>query len=251
MLQIQPSYHEKEKWAGLAARHSFVFETHELTRIRATESAEELERCLGWYSSCGITESVHGAYIDVNPFSADRDFALLSQKRVHESCAMAVQVHASNIVFHCSCFPFLRGDYLVRHAELAASFYTEIAEQYGLRVFLENSFDLDPDPISAIMKHADPRYVNCCLDVGHANYSRVPPEKWFDALGDRIGYLHLSDNHGAFDEHLPLGAGSIPWGTIDRLYRGLNKNIPVTLETGNLENTERSIRFLSENGYFI
>ena len=251
MLQIQPSYHEKEKWLLLAVGHSLAFETHELTRIQATEPADEVERCLDWYSICGITDSVHGAYIDVNPFSADKDFAQLSQKRVHESCATAVRIHASNIVFHCSCFPFLRGGYLARHAELAASFYTDIARQYGLRLFLENSFDLDPDPLSAIMKHADKRYVNCCLDIGHANYSRVPPEKWFDALEDRIGYLHLSDNHGLFDEHLPLGKGTVPWATIDGLFRGLNKNIPVTLETGSLENTERSIRFLNEHGYFI
>ena len=251
MPQIQPRYHEKEKWIDLAVRHSCQFETHELTRIQATEPADEFERCLSWYSSCGITESVHGAYIDVNPFSADRDFALLSQKRVHESCSMAVRVRASNIVFHCSCFPFLRGDYLVRFAELAASFYTDIARQYNLHIFLENSFDLDPDPLSAIMNLADKRYVNCCLDIGHANYSRIPPEKWFEALGSRIGYLHLSDNHGSFDEHLPLGEGSIPWKTMDRLFRDLNKKIPVTLETVNLESTERSMRFLEEHGYFI
>ena len=251
MLQIQPSYHNKEAWLSLANRHSFAFETHELTRILATEPADEIERCLDWYSACGLTASVHGAYIDVNPFSADRDFALLSKKRVHESCAMAVRVHASNIVFHCSCFPFLRGDYLARHAELAASFYAEIAAQYGLHVFLENSMDLDPDPLAEIMQHADRRYVNCCLDIGHANYSRAPLEKWFETLGDRIGYLHLSDNHGLFDEHLPLGAGTVPWEKADGLYRSLNQNIPVTLETGTVENTERSAQFLAEHGYFI
>ena len=251
MLQIQPSYHEKETWVGLAARLSCTFEVHELTRLQATESAEEFERCLDWYASCCLTGSVHGAYLDINPFSADRDMAALSEKRVHESCASAVRVNASDIVFHCSCFPFLRGNYLVQHAERAAAFYMEIAGQYGLRVFLENSFDLDPDPLAAIMKHADPRFVNCCLDIGHANYSRVPLEKWFDALGDRIGYLHLSDNHGQFDEHLPLGAGTVPWEKADRLYRDLNQKVPVTLETGTVENTERSARFLSEHGYFI
>ena len=251
MLQIQPSYQEKEKWSALADRFSCMFEIHERTKVLATETAQEAERCLVWYSACGLTSSVHGAYLEVNPFSADRDFAALSEKRVHESCAAAVRVNASNIVFHCSCFPYLRGDYLARHAEHAGAFYTALAEQYGLRVFLENSLDLDPEPLAAIMAHADGRFVNCCLDIGHANYSRVPLQTWFGTLKDRIGYLHLSDNHGLFDEHLPLGDGTVPWETADRLYRDLHENIPVTLETGTLENTERSLWFLRERGYFV
>ncbi len=34
--------------------------------------------------------------------------------------------------------------------------------------------------------------------------------QWIKSLGNRIGYVHLHDNHGEHDEHLGLGEGNIP-----------------------------------------
>ena len=119
-----------------------------------------------------------------------------------------------------------------------------------MRIFIENSPDLDPQPIEELMRRIPKGKVGVCLDFGHANYSRVPIRAWFDALGDRIGYLHLSDNGGFFDDHLPLGAGTINWEEADRLWRGLEGEIPMTLEVGPLSGVRQSIRYLKEHRYF-
>jgi sugar phosphate isomerase/epimerase len=37
----------------------------------------------------------------------------------------------------------------------------------------------------------------------------VPLEDWVGVLGPRLLEIHLHDNHGDADEHLPLGQGSI------------------------------------------
>jgi sugar phosphate isomerase/epimerase len=86
--------------------------------------------------------------------------------------------------------------------------------------------------------------------VGHANYSRSPISRWFEELGSWIQCLHLSDNRGEFDDHLPLGRGTIDWSLVNRLWEGLGRDIPVTLETGDIASTKESARFLCRNGYF-
>ena len=154
------------------------------------------------------------------------------------------------MVFHSSAFPFLRGGYLENWADLCAAFYMELAEEYrGLTLCIENSQDLDPEPLEALMKRTGDS-VRVCLDIGHAHYSGTPLEAWFDVLGPSIACLHLSDNRGRFDDHLPLGDGGIDWAMADRLYQGLGKELPMTLEVGGLQGVDKSLAFLRRNGYF-
>ena len=41
--------------------------------------------------------------------------------------------------------------------------------------------------------------------------------KWVDSLGDHLGEIHLHDNHGTADEHLPVGEGTFPFKELMRL----------------------------------
>ena len=206
--------------------------------------------CREWYKSSGRVNAIHGAFIDVNPASGDPAFRELSRRRCWESCVLAVALGAEQVVFHSSAFPFLRGGYLENWADLCAAFYMELVEEYsGLTLCIENSQDLDPEPLKALMKRAG-NGVGVCLDIGHANYSGTPLEAWFDVLGPSIACLHLSDNMGRFDDHLPLGDGVIDWALANRLYQGLGHQLPMTLEVGGLQGVEKSLAFLRRKGYF-
>ena len=77
-----------------------------------------------------------------------------------------------------------------------------------------------------------------------------PWEDWFEQLQDWIGYLHLSDNEGRDDTHLPLGQGSVDWGLADALFRQMNRFAYVTVETNTLQDTEVSLAYLKEHHYF-
>ena len=132
----------------------------------------------------------------------------------------------------------------------SAEGYEKLADQYDLNIFVENSMDVDPGPIKELMKRiTDPR-IGVCLDIGHANYSRTPMEQWFSELGEKIGYMHLSDNYGLYDDHIPLGEGTVDFEKASRLWRTLDRAIPITLETGSVEDTIRSIDYLKEHHYF-
>lgn len=249
MLLIQPQSRSCGVFDDLADREGLGYELLDPSLPFCLGNADKTRDLLSAQTSGGHARSLHGAFIDVNPASGDEALRLLSCRRCEESCALAERLSLRHVVFHGSCFPFLRGGYLLNWAETCARFYDALTERHpGLTVYVENSMDLDPDPLLALTAHTSDR-VRICLDLGHANYSRVSPEKWFEALGNRIGYLHLSDNLGQYDDHLPLGEGTVDWGVCSRLASPLG-DIPMTLEVGGPEGIAASLRYLGEKHYF-
>jgi sugar phosphate isomerase/epimerase len=73
------------------------------------------------------------------------------------------------------------------------------------------------------------------FDIGHANLADGPAEerleKSFAPLRDLVASVHLHDNRGEKDEHLPPYDGSIDWGVaIPLLKTAPVENLPVVLE---------------------
>ena len=250
MILIQPRYACRDQWEALAEQEELFYEALELSMPGMLGPDSGDPKCRDWYRDCGRIRALHGAFIDVNPASGDPAFRALSQQRCRDSCALALVLNIKNVVFHSSAFPFLRGAYLESWAGACADFYTELADTYGLSIYLENSMDLDPEPLCALLREtSDPR-VQVCLDIGHAHYAQAPLEQWFDELGEHIGYLHLSDNNGQFDEHLPLGMGTVDWALADSLWRQRGRSVPMTLEVGGITDVEQSLTYLKRHGYF-
>ncbi|HWR38901.1 MAG TPA: sugar phosphate isomerase/epimerase [Patescibacteria group bacterium] len=52
------------------------------------------------------------------------------------------------------------------------------------------------------------------IDVGHAFLNKWDVPALIRKLGSRLVALHIHDNHGQTDEHLPLGQGAIDWAPI-------------------------------------
>lgn len=249
-IQLQPQGAELALWVRLAREEGTAFEVMDPFFLSGIGRYEEYRGIALQFRQTGLVRSVHGAFVDVNPASADPAFRELSRQRCRESCDIALELGAENVIFHCSAFPFLRGAYLENWAESCACFYEELAEQYPVRICLENAQDMDPTPLGKLMEKVHSQRIGVCLDIGHIHYSRVPVDQWFAQLGQWAAYLHLSDNMGGFDDHLPLGRGSIDWALVNRLWKALGREVPITLETGNLESTRESIAFLRQHRYF-
>jgi sugar phosphate isomerase/epimerase len=84
------------------------------------------------------------------------------------------------------------------------------------------------------------------LDVGHANLGPPPntTPALIEAFADRLAHVHVSDNVGADDLHLPLGAGNVDWAAVVRALRGSGYDGTVTLEvfSSAIEHVESSRR---------
>lgn len=56
-------------------------------------------------------------------------------------------------------------------------------------------------------------------------------KKFLSAFQDRITHVHLHDNHGKRDEHLPLGKGSVDFEYIAKTLRKIKYSDTITFET--------------------
>ncbi len=86
------------------------------------------------------------------------------------------------------------------------------AKDRGVAVTVEN-LDETPRELRKVLDVVpDLAY---CLDVGHAHLDKREDggRTYLEALGDRLGLVHVHDNHGGHgkdgDEHLPFGQGAI------------------------------------------
>lgn len=68
------------------------------------------------------------------------------------------------------------------------------------------------------------------LDMGHANVARISLDDLLATFGQRLRHVHLSDNRGYNDDHMPLGAGRINWPRTVRSLRTSGYNSTITLE---------------------
>ena len=102
-----------------------------------------------------------------------------------------------------------------RSAEVAAAYLAGVAEAVGpAPVAVENlssptAFGARASDLAEALSKLELGRVYVCLDVGHANLAREPLRRYAEALGSRVRVLHVHDNDGFRDLHLPLGAGTL------------------------------------------
>ncbi len=65
-----------------------------------------------------------------------------------------------------------------------------------------------PEHIKKIAEMLD---IGVCWDFGHAHIGGIDPYYALTYIGDRLKMIHVCDNHGYFDEHLPPFGGTIDW----------------------------------------
>jgi sugar phosphate isomerase/epimerase len=109
-----------------------------------------------------------------------------------------------------------QSEYECRAAEAAASvsLLVQHCRTTGVTVLLENM--LPHLPLGGLKGLRDvgsrvPRSAaGICLDTGHAHLNGELSSA-LPAIGDRIRLIHLNDNQGDRDAHLPPGQGTINW----------------------------------------
>ena len=191
-----------------------------------------------------LMQSMHAAFVDINYSSNDIRIREVSRTRVEMSIETGKKLGVSNVVVHTCCHPVMVNQSVIDiWCETTADYLRMIAEKYQVKIFVENTLDINPDILKRLMEIADHKCLGVCLDVGHANLSKVPVSKWMEELKPYIGYLHLNDNFGTYDEHLPIGAGAIDWTGLYRQIRELEREPIMTIEVTKPEDFEKSVAY--------
>ena len=84
----------------------------------------------------------------------------------------------------------------------------EAAERYHVRLALENA--VHPSFEHYILEHIQSPWLGFCYDSGHENLYGTQA-KYLQRYGSRLFAMHLHDNDGNQDQHLPPFLGTICW----------------------------------------
>ena len=209
----------------------------------------ELERLAGELRRLRRPVKFHAPFSDLHPAGLDPEAVGLARRRVTAALDLAPLFGVSAVVAHTAWDPDAHG--LEREAWIrrAVPFWTEIgrlAEERGVGLALENVFDRDPELLALLLDRLPAAPFGINLDLGHWHaYSHADLDAWVGRLGEKILSLHLHDNHGLADEHMALGAGSIPWRECFSRLRGLPLARMWTLENRSEADVRRSLAFLA------
>jgi sugar phosphate isomerase/epimerase len=163
--------------------------------------------------------SIHGPFRGLDLGSADRIECQRAVAKPSEAIEIAARLEADHLVVHPFDCETLRLDgRRWEHALQSLLALCPVAETWGVTLVVENL----PDPSRAadgleqflsLIRRLPPS-ARALLDVGHAHVSGWEIPIAIERLGDRLDVVHLHDNHGVHDEHLPIGLGTIPWPTV-------------------------------------
>ncbi len=92
-------------------------------------------------------------------------------------------------------------------ADLAAE-----AHEMGLRIAIENGNTVGiMRYLVALVERVDSPALGICVDTGHAALGDLGPGRAIRMAANKLFTLHLQDNWGDVDHHLPPGCGRIDW----------------------------------------
>jgi sugar phosphate isomerase/epimerase len=111
------------------------------------------------------------------------------------------------------------------------------AKHTGVTICVENTASEmgDPNYLRSFVDETRLTGLRFNFDIGHAHLAEGPEEEriaqGFEPLKELIASVHIHDNHGEKDEHLPPYDGSIGWpAAIKLLCSAPATDLPLTLE---------------------
>lgn len=94
--------------------------------------------------------------------------------------------------------------------------YVEMGREMGLTLCVENMYTVSAEATRMI---ADALDCGICWDVGHANFGGYDQYEGILTCGERLKVLHLHDNNGKADLHIPPFQGNVNWHEVMRALR--------------------------------
>ncbi len=202
----------------------------------------------------GIELVLHGPVHDVNLASLKEPIRRASVD-ILKSCIDVVHlIGGDSIAVHCGKCPADQIRMLeVARQRLYASLHeiATYAAEHGVRIGIENKqhgrdreIVLYPDEQRVYVESIREFGGFAVVDIGHANTTEVAPVDYLRTLGDLVEEVHLHDNRGAKDDHLPLGSGTVPLRDVLMELRSFSGR--VVLEVKDLDGLHSSLRVIEE-----
>jgi sugar phosphate isomerase/epimerase len=177
-----------------------------ISRERLNEMAKRIREA-------GLRPTVHGPFMDLAPGAVDPAIRQTSRKRLLQGLETAAIFEPVQMVFHANFDVFRYGDDAEQWLETSQETWIPLARraaEFGFRLVLENVYERGPEELLPLLDALSAEGVGFCLDPGHAKtFGHATVIHWLEVLHQHLAEMHLHDNHGQGDEHLPIGHGDI------------------------------------------
>jgi sugar phosphate isomerase/epimerase len=200
----------------------------------------------------GIKVTFHAPFMDLRPGALDETIRLASIDRLKQVFNLVPYFHPLKIVCHpaydsryyVSCDEEWLENSVATWQELMAT----IRETESI-IALENVYEREPSILRRLFECLNSDRICFCFDTGHFNvFAGAGLNVWLDEMGKYLGHLHLHDNRGKFDEHLPVGNGTFPFAELFQTLSDNKTRPTITLEAHAPDNLRQSLRNIQEMG---
>ncbi|MDY0039707.1 MAG: sugar phosphate isomerase/epimerase [Desulforhabdus sp.] len=255
MLEAIKQVHVNVPWKFLPDYMNIVLQ-HQMN-VEIGFSAEELDRssrsefkaAAARLSQRGCAISLHAPFWDLCPGSLDPMLRHVTCYRLQQFFDLVSVFEPVHAVCHTGYDPSHHSGQRESWVEKSIAIWeplVERAERSKVPLLLENVWERDPTFHLELLQAIPSRWFGFCLDVGHQNsFSRTELVDWVESLADFLMEIHLHDNDGTADSHLPVGQGNIDFLYLFDLLRSRNLKPTLTLEPHKEEHLYQSLAALN------
>ncbi len=170
------------------------------------------------FARAGIELTLHGPFLNLVAGAVDQRILRATRQRLDRFAELMPYLGPKGVVVHPEYDPrrhiFYR-DYWVETTVASFEPLAGVCRTEGIILSLENTYEQTPDILVELLSRLPG--AGFCLDPGHVvSFAGTPLTLWLDALGTRVTHLHLHDNDGSSDQHLPVGQGTIDFQSVFR-----------------------------------
>lgn len=183
-----------------------------------------------------VEYTIHPPAWDINLTSENKAIREASYSEYMKAIQFASMIGASHVVIHPGfCFSPVfdkklaqqrATDYIKRLCEIAKPLNVKLAIENvgynGSSIFTQNEF-------ISFLENMD-EIAGYLIDIGHAHLNEWDIPQVLKDLKNRILALHIHDNDGTSDDHLPIGEGTIQWKEIFEAINELSTDCQLILE---------------------
>ncbi|MDR3569155.1 MAG: sugar phosphate isomerase/epimerase [Syntrophobacteraceae bacterium] len=206
-------------WSSIGQYFELVVENR--MNVELGFSASDLESCspgdvcdaVSKIRETGGRVSFHGPFWDMISGSIDPLIRKVCAQRFDSFFQLVERVLPERVVLHTGFDPRHHLGHLGQFIDNCFSTFDPFvrrAELLKCPLAIENVFEEGPQLHVELLERLNSSCLGFCLDCGHQHsFSRTPLEEWLQATWAYLKEVHLHDNDGSSDAHLPVGAGTV------------------------------------------
>lgn len=244
-VHVHMPYHLLSKYSEMILKRKLNLEIYFHHWVLESLNTSECRETAKMLIDAGLKMTFHAPFMDLRPGAFDDKIRQASVERIKQVFDLAPYFQPLKIICHASFDEryYVFGDDLWLESSVKTwEELIRLAEEGKTIIALENVYEKNPDILRRLFDALSSERICFCFDTGHFNvFSHEPLSVWLRTMGRYLGHLHLHDNFGKMDEHLPVGRGTFPFMEFFQTLKKIKATPTVTLEAHNPSGLSQSL----------